>query len=129
MEILEEDKYKNWEKSTEEYDKLTTSFRTLRIRYNDLRRLAAPVNTGIEEKDDCSDESDAESIRMSQSKKADKNCGAQEENTGQYDLHDTCKSKVLKLIIFDSHMKQRAAFPLYYTLIESLRFCNRTDVY
>ena len=72
MEILEEDEYKKWEKSTEEYDKLTTNFRTLRIRYNDLRRLAAPVNTGMEEKDDCSDESDAESIQMSQSKKQTK---------------------------------------------------------
>ena len=55
MEILEEDEYKKWEKSTEEYDKLTTNFKTLGIRYNDLRRLAAPVNTGMEEKDDCSD--------------------------------------------------------------------------
>ena len=86
MEILEEDEYKKREKSTEEYDKLTTSFRTLRIRYNDLRILAAPVNTGMGEKDDRSDESDASA------KKADKGRGAQEENTGRYDLHDTCKS-------------------------------------
>ena len=75
MEILEDDENKKWEKSTEKYDKLTTSFRTLRIRYNDLRRLAAPVNTGMEEKDDCSVESDAESIQMSQPKKQTKVAG------------------------------------------------------
>ena len=75
MEILEEDENKKWEKSTEEYDKLTTSFRTLRIRYNDLRRLPVPVNTGMEEKDDCSDESDAESTQMSQPKKQTKVAG------------------------------------------------------
>ena len=66
MEILEEDEYKEWGKSTEEYDKLTTSFRTFRIRYNDLRRLAAPVNAGMKENDDCSDDSDTESVQMSQ---------------------------------------------------------------
>ena len=42
-----------------------TSFRTFRIRYNDHRRLSAPVNTGMEENDDCSDESDTESIQIS----------------------------------------------------------------
>ena len=77
MELLEEDEFKKWEKSTDEYDKLTTAFRTLRKRYNDLRRLAAPVNTpsGMEKKDDCSDESDDESIQMSQPKKQTKVAG------------------------------------------------------
>ena len=79
MEILEEDEYKKWEKSTEEFDKRTTSFRTLRIRYNGLRRLAAPVNTGMEEKDDGSDESDAESIQMSQPKKQTRFAGHKKE--------------------------------------------------
>ena len=96
MVILEEDEYKKWEKfTTDEYDKLMNSFRYFRTRYNDLRRLAVPVNTGMEENDECSDDSDTEIIQMSQPKKQSKvavrSC-RQKEKTCRYDLHDTCKS-------------------------------------
>ena len=65
MEVLGEDEYRKGVESTEEYDKLMSSFRTLQIRYYDLRRLVAPNITDIDENDN-SDQSDAEIRSISQ---------------------------------------------------------------
>ena len=92
MKIFEEDEFRKWHDMSK-LEELTTVFRTLTVKYDELRSLATQVipETNEFESDDSLDEIDETENESAADNKAEERSFPKKERTGRYDDNDTRK--------------------------------------